>query len=101
MCRKTACDSFFKTSLEAELDGRAVKGLVVAGCMTQFCVDTTCRRAASPRGLEARFIERTQGKMLKRALLRARSNRGFLSRPRRFGKSLLVSTAEGALFRKP
>lgn len=47
VCRKTACDSFFETTLEAELDRRAVERLVVAGCMSQFCVDTTCRRAVS------------------------------------------------------
>jgi nicotinamidase-related amidase len=47
VCRKTACDSFFETTLEAELNRRGVKRLLVAGCMSQFCVDTTCRRAVS------------------------------------------------------
>jgi nicotinamidase-related amidase len=47
VCRKTACDSFFETSLEEELDRRGVQRLLVAGCMSQFCVDTTCRRAVS------------------------------------------------------
>ena len=47
VCRKTACDAFFETTLEAELDRRSVQRLVIAGCMTQFCVDTTCRRAIS------------------------------------------------------
>lgn len=47
VCRKTACDAFFETGLEAELDRRGVERLVVAGCMSQFCVDTTCRRAVS------------------------------------------------------
>jgi nicotinamidase-related amidase len=47
VCRKTACDAFFETTLKAELNRRAVGRLVVAGCMTQFCVDTTCRRAVS------------------------------------------------------
>src|SRR5512138_1046037 len=47
VCRKTACDAFFETPLQAELDRRGVKRLVVAGCMSQFCVDTTCRRAVS------------------------------------------------------
>ena len=47
VCRKTACDAFFETSLEAELDRRGVERLVVAGCMSEFCIDTTCRRAVS------------------------------------------------------
>lgn len=47
VCRKTACDAFFETPLQAELGRLGVKRLVVAGCMTQFCVDTTCRRAVS------------------------------------------------------
>lgn len=44
---KTACDSFYKTDLQAVLAGRGVRHLVVAGLMTQYCVDTTCRRAVS------------------------------------------------------
>lgn len=47
VCRKTACDAFFETTLEAELERRSIERLVVAGCMTQYCVDTTCRRAIS------------------------------------------------------
>ncbi|WP_242361784.1 cysteine hydrolase family protein [Anaeromyxobacter sp. SG17] len=47
VCRKTACDAFFETPLQAELNRRGVKQLLVAGCMSQFCVDTTCRRAVS------------------------------------------------------
>jgi nicotinamidase-related amidase len=45
--RKTASDSFYETSLQRELDARGVRRLVVAGAVTEFCVDTTCRRAAS------------------------------------------------------
>lgn len=44
---KTACDSFFDTDLEARLKERHVTHLVIGGCMTQFCVDTTVRRAVS------------------------------------------------------
>jgi nicotinamidase-related amidase len=44
---KKACDSFFETTLMAELKSRNVDRLIVAGCMTQFCVDTTVRRAVS------------------------------------------------------
>lgn len=44
---KTACDSFFETTLGAELARREVTGLIITGCMTQYCVDTTVRRAVS------------------------------------------------------
>jgi len=44
---KRSCDSFFETDLADRLRERSVTHLVVGGCMTQFCVDTTVRRAAS------------------------------------------------------
>ena len=47
LVRKTACDAFFGTNLESILRERGVQYLVVAGCMTEYCVDTTVRRAAS------------------------------------------------------
>jgi len=39
--------AFFETDLEARLKERGITHLVVGGCMTQFCVDTTVRRAVS------------------------------------------------------
>ena len=45
--RKSACDSFYGTNLEATLRNLGVTRLIVAGCMTEFCVDTSVRRAAS------------------------------------------------------
>jgi nicotinamidase-related amidase len=47
LVRKRACDSFFETDLADRLDERSVSRLVIGGCMTQFCVDTTVRRAVS------------------------------------------------------
>jgi nicotinamidase-related amidase len=44
---KSACDSFFQTTLAAELQSRNIGKLIVAGCMTQYCVDTSVRRAVS------------------------------------------------------
>jgi nicotinamidase-related amidase len=44
---KSACDSFFETTLAAELESRKIDKLIVAGCMTQYCVDTSVRRAVS------------------------------------------------------
>lgn len=45
--RKRESDSFFETTLHEELKKRGVTHLVVAGGMTEYCVDTTCRRATS------------------------------------------------------
>jgi nicotinamidase-related amidase len=45
--RKTACDAFFATSLEEQLRRRGIDHLVIAGCMTEYCIDTTVRRAVS------------------------------------------------------
>jgi nicotinamidase-related amidase len=44
---KTACDSFFETKLASELESRNIDRLIVAGCMTQYCVDTSVRGAVS------------------------------------------------------
>ena len=44
---KRACDSFFETTLQQELEARGIKHLIVTGCMTEYCVDTSARRAVS------------------------------------------------------
>ena len=44
---KHASDSFYKTPLGRELDARGIRRLVVTGAQTEYCVDTTCRRASS------------------------------------------------------
>ena len=44
---KTAADSFYATDLQQRLMERGIRHLVVGGCMTQFCVDTTCRSAVA------------------------------------------------------
>lgn len=44
---KHACDSFFETRLQSELMALGIKQLVVTGCRTQYCVDTTCRSAVA------------------------------------------------------
>jgi nicotinamidase-related amidase len=45
--RKTACDAFYRTDLEQELNRRNARRLIITGCATDFCVDTTLRAAAS------------------------------------------------------
>jgi nicotinamidase-related amidase len=44
---KRACDAFYETSLAEVLRERAARRLIVTGCATDFCVDTTVRAAAS------------------------------------------------------
>ncbi len=44
---KTACDSFYRSDLDRVLCERKIKRLLVTGCATDFCVDTTIRSAAS------------------------------------------------------
>jgi nicotinamidase-related amidase len=43
--RKTAADSFHLTELDALLKRKAVTEVVICGMQTDFCVDTTTRRA--------------------------------------------------------
>ena len=45
--RKRASDSFFETTLQQELERRSIRHLIITGCMTEYCVDTTSRRAVS------------------------------------------------------
>ena len=45
--RKTTPDSFLRTNLEASLNSKGVKTVVVCGYASEFCVDTTVRRAAA------------------------------------------------------
>ncbi|MRX36019.1 cysteine hydrolase family protein [Aminobacter sp. MDW-2] len=47
LVRKKSSDSFHETELGARLGELGISHLVVGGCMTQFCVDTTVRRAVS------------------------------------------------------
>lgn len=44
---KTACDAFLESGLKEILDRDGVDELVVVGCATDFCVDTTVRSAAA------------------------------------------------------
>ena len=42
---KTSCDSFLDTRLDAFLRDAAIERLIVTGCATDYCVDTTVRSA--------------------------------------------------------
>lgn len=43
--RKQASDSFHQTDLQAQLSARGITKLVICGLQSDFCVDTTTRRA--------------------------------------------------------
>ena len=45
--RKKASDSFFETRLAEELQTREISHLMIVGGMTEYCIDTTCRRAVT------------------------------------------------------
>ena len=45
--QKDFSDSFVGTALHEQLQHREIERLVVCGLQTDYCVDTTCRRAAS------------------------------------------------------
>jgi nicotinamidase-related amidase len=44
---KTACDSFWQTELAAKLTQHGITSLVICGCATDYCVDTTIKVGAS------------------------------------------------------
>ncbi len=43
--QKQTPDAFHETSLHHELSSRRIKKLFIAGLQTEYCIDTTCRRA--------------------------------------------------------
>ncbi|NDV25526.1 cysteine hydrolase family protein [Desulfovibrio sp. JC010] len=44
---KTCCDSFCETNLAQRLSDLNVEELIITGCCTDFCIDSTVRQAAS------------------------------------------------------
>jgi nicotinamidase-related amidase len=53
---KRACDAFYETDLARVLEERGATALLMTGCATDFCVDTTIRAAAS-RDYEVTVVE--------------------------------------------
>lgn len=47
LMHKQACDSFYETNLPDLLEQYGAQELIITGCATDFCVDTTIRAAAS------------------------------------------------------
>lgn len=60
MVQKRFPDAFQRTSLHKELKNREIKKLYVTGLQTEYCVDTTCRRAFS-LGYEVVLVEDAHG----------------------------------------
>lgn len=54
--RKTTPDSFLRTALHDTLQSRAVRDLIICGMHSEFCVDTTTRRALA-LGYPVRLME--------------------------------------------
>ncbi len=54
--RKLHPDAFQGTSLQAELEARGIRKLIIAGIQTEFCVDTSIRRAYS-LGYEVTLVQ--------------------------------------------
>lgn len=44
---KETPDAFHKTTLHQKLKSKKIEKLVIAGLQTEYCIDTTCRRAYS------------------------------------------------------
>ncbi|WP_432663822.1 cysteine hydrolase family protein [Wukongibacter baidiensis] len=44
---KTTCDSFSETTLHEELQNQGIEKLIIVGMQTEYCIDTTVRRAFS------------------------------------------------------
>lgn len=53
--RKHACDAFHETELDAVLAEHGIGHLVIAGCKSEDCIDTTCRAAIS-RGFSVSVV---------------------------------------------
>ncbi|PTX59092.1 nicotinamidase-related amidase [Melghirimyces profundicolus] len=45
--RKVATDAFHGTDLDEKLRRAGITRLVIAGCKTEYCIDTACRRATT------------------------------------------------------
>ncbi len=54
--RKRASDAFYGTTLQDELNARQITHLVITGCRTEMCVDTTSRVAIS-RGYDVTLVK--------------------------------------------
>jgi nicotinamidase-related amidase len=54
--QKSRPDAFQGTNLQRELESRGIERLIITGIQTEYCVDTTCRRAYS-LGYDVTLVE--------------------------------------------
>ena len=54
--KKSTPDSFYDTDLQEQLNSYKIRRVVIAGIQTEFCIDTTCRRAFS-MGYEVTLVK--------------------------------------------
>ncbi len=54
--RKRASDAFYQTPLQETLDALHIHRLVITGCRTEMCIDTTSRTAIS-RGYDVTLVQ--------------------------------------------
>jgi nicotinamidase-related amidase len=47
LIQKQTPDAFHNTNLQSKLESEGIKKLLIAGLQTEYCIDTTCRRAFS------------------------------------------------------
>lgn len=79
---KTATDSFHKTTLQSVLQERGITDLIVCGLQSEFCVDTTIRRALAlgyPITLVADAHTTMDNSVLKAAQISAHHNETLAS----------------------
>jgi nicotinamidase-related amidase len=54
--QKWTMDAFDGTTLSDELAGRGIKKLIIAGCQTEYCINNSCRTAAT-LGYEVTLVQ--------------------------------------------
>lgn len=94
--RKTATDSFHKTELQTVLQAHGVTKLVICGLQSEFCVDTTTRRALGlgyPVMLVADGHSTTDNSVLSAAQISAHHNE-TLANITSFGPRVTVVSAQ-------
>lgn len=98
--RKKATDSFHNTDLQAVLQARGVSKLAICGLQSDFCVDTTTRRALAlgyPVTLIADAHSTVDNRVLSAAQISAHHNE-TLANITSFGPRVTVTPAEQVQF---
>ncbi|MEJ8849794.1 cysteine hydrolase family protein [Variovorax rhizosphaerae] len=98
--RKTTPDAFLRTGLEAAMKERNIRELVICGMHTEFCVDTTTRRALA-LGYQVILIEdahTTEGNAFVTARQVIQHHNATLTNISSFGPRVRTFTSEAIRF---